>query len=685
MSGQKKQNRLSKEKSPYLLQHQYNPVDWYAWGEEAFEKARSENKPIFLSIGYATCHWCHVMEHESFENENIAAILNENYISIKLDREERPNVDEIYMSVLTQVMGQGGGWPMSMWLTPDLKPFYGGTYFPPDSRYGRPGFGSILIQLSEIWKNRLEDIRVNSEEIVEHLKKMSTARYPKSEAPLEPKIIDNAYEKLKSNFDSDYGGFGHAPKFPQVSYLMFLLRYFHRTQKQDALLMVEKQLQAMSNGGIYDHLGGGFARYSTDEYWLIPHFEKMLYDNAQLIRIYSEAYQITKKEFYKIIAKETADFVLREMTDPLGGFYSAYDADSEGMEGKFYIWKKSEIQNILKQESEAFSNEYDVTESGNWNDPHHDMSTFNVLNRIRTATDLDSSVNAFHKFKAARDQLLLERSKRIKPLLDHKVLLSWNALMISALSFAGRALNESKYIEAARKSADFCIKNFKQKTNWLRRYCDGEVAIEAVLEDYSYFVSALLDLYEASFEAKYLELAIELNAYVVEKFHDPTNGGFFQVEAGKSDLLTRTKDIDDGAMPSANNFALLNCIKIEQITGDKNLQNVIEKTIDSYQPFAEKHPMAVPLLLCAVDQKIGSTQQVVFAGDQSHFMEILNQKYLPNAIFLNSEFKNSPLTNSKGKVNQKNSVYVCENFVCKRPLTEASDLNDLFLSTKTSN
>lgn len=685
MNLQKKQNRLSKEKSPYLLQHQYNPVDWYPWGEEAFEKARRENKPIFLSIGYATCHWCHVMEHESFENENTAAILNENFVSIKLDREERPDVDEIYMSVLTQVMGQGGGWPMSMWLTPDLKPFYGGTYFPPDSRYGRPGFGSILIQLSEIWKNRPDDIRSSSDEIVEHLKKMSTARYPKSEAPLEQKIIDNAFEKLKSNFDSECGGFGHAPKFPQVSYLMFLLRYYYRTQQEDALLMVEKQLQAMANGGIYDHLGGGFARYSTDEYWLIPHFEKMLYDNAQLIRIYSEAYQITKKEFYKIIAKETADFVLREMTDALGGFYSAYDADSEGMEGKFYIWKKSEIQNLLKQESEAFCTEYDVTESGNWNDPHHDMSTFNVLNRIRTATDENSSVSAFHKFKTARDQLLLERSKRIKPLLDHKVLLSWNAMMISALSFAGRALNEVKYIEAAKKSADFCIKNFKQKTKWLRRYCDGEVAIEAVLEDYSYFVSALLDLYDATFESKYLELAIELNSYVIDKFYDLTNGGFFQVEAGKSDLLTRTKDIDDGAMPSANNIALLNCIKIEQITGDKNLHSIIEKTIDSYQPFAEKHPMAVPLLLCAVDQKIGSSQQVVFAGDQSQFMEVLNKKYLPNAVFLNSDFKKSPLTVSKDKVNQKSTVYVCENFVCKRPLTEATELNQLFLSTKTSN
>ncbi|MBI5377458.1 MAG: thioredoxin domain-containing protein, partial [Thaumarchaeota archaeon] len=543
------ENHLIHETSPYLLQHAHNPVDWYSWNETALKKAVDENKPIFLSVGYSSCHWCHVMEHESFENEDIAKIMNEHFVSIKVDREERPDLDDIYQKVCQMTTGQGG-WPLSVFLTPDQKPFYVGTYFPSLDSYGRPGFGSLLRQLAQAWGEKPNDVKKAAENFMENLQKMEKITTP---SKLEKSILDEAAMNLMQISDNTYGGFGGAPKFPNAANLSFILRYSKISKISKFSEFVFKTLNKMAKGGIFDQIGGGFHRYSTDARWLVPHFEKMLYDNALLPIVYSEAYQITKDPFYLEVIQKTLNFILREMTSNEGGFYSALDADSEGEEGKYYTWKKQEIQEILGKYSDVFCLYYDVTDGGNF-------EGHTILNN-----NISMSTTAFH-FGMPEDRvkqiisdssgmLLESRSHRIRPGLDDKVLTSWNALMISAFARGYRVSDDKSYLEAAEKCVSFIEKNLLSGNHLLRTYKNGQAKLKGYLEDYSYFINALLDVFEASPKSHYLELAASLANYLVDHFWDEQNNSFYFTADDHEKLIIRPKNNYDLSMPSGNSVA----------------------------------------------------------------------------------------------------------------------------------
>ncbi|MCI0496315.1 thioredoxin domain-containing protein, partial [candidate division KSB1 bacterium] len=507
MTQVKHTNKLIHQTSPYLLQHAHNPVNWYPWGEEALGLVRKLDKPIFLSIGYSACHWCHVMEHESFENEAIAQILNENFISIKVDREERPDIDEIYMTAV-QLMTGSGGWPLSVWLTPDLEPFYGGTYFPPEDRWGRSGFKKILLQISQLWQTRRGDVFKTANQLTNSLNQINQVQ--SGDTQLDHSLWKSAFKSAEQRFDERHGGFGSAPKFPMAMELSFLLRYYFHTGEKRALAMVEKSLQEMANGGIFDHLGGGFHRYSTDERWLVPHFEKMLYDNALLSVTYLEAYQLIKNANYKETAIATLDYVLREMTSPEGGFYSSQDADSEGEEGKFNVWKKNEIEAILgKDESRLFCDIYDVSEQGNWegkNIPHLRRSLEG------TANEYGLSVSELKdRLANSRQQLFGARSKRVPPATDDKILTDWNGLMISAFCKGYQILGDQKYLIAAQKAVDFLLEKLYIEWRILKTYRNGKSHLNGYLSDYAFLAAALIDLYESNFAWPYLATGIEIN------------------------------------------------------------------------------------------------------------------------------------------------------------------------------
>jgi uncharacterized protein len=678
-SGGRRPNRLALEKSPYLLQHAHNPVHWFPWGAEAFDKARSEDKPIFLSVGYSTCHWCHVMERESFENAEVAAVLNDHFVSIKLDREERPDVDEIYMKALTQVMGQSGGWPMSMWLTPELKPFYGGTYFPAVSGYGRPGFKSLLLQLADAWKNKRQEILHSSG----HITEMLTKPVPSSVVgELDVTLIQDAIKDFELRFDFSTGGFGSAPKFPQPSLLSFLLRHHARTGNQSALRMVELQLTSMATGGIYDHLGGGFSRYSVDDRWLVPHFEKMLYDNAQLLRVYTEAYQVTKNRSYLQIIQETGRYVLREMTSANGGFYSAQDADSEGVEGRYYVWPKDEIEQALGADASLFSEVYGVTESGNWSDPHHDTAGLNVLHLARSPDDVAREKNIevsvlLEKLALAKSKLLRLRSERVHPGLDDKVITSWNGLMISGLALAGRAIGEATFIEGARRSAEFILSSLYRDEKLLRRWRDNDVVGDGILEDYAYLAAGLIDLYEATFEERWLVVARRLMNVAIEQFFDSADGGFFTTIAGCPDLIARTKDLDDGAMPSASAITALNCLRLGRIFSDERLSDCAERAGRAVVGIMKMHPSAVPNMLIAVDFILGPTGEVVLVGDALEMKKLLDSSFLPRTIVLKAPSDLIPTVAGKTQLGGEPTAYVCESFVCQQPITNIFELQEL--------
>ncbi|MDY6972143.1 MAG: thioredoxin domain-containing protein [Thermodesulfobacteriota bacterium] len=678
-------NRLVNEKSPYLLQHAGNPVSWYPWSEEAFQKAKKENKPIFLSIGYATCHWCHVMAHESFEDEEVARILNEYYISIKVDREERPDVDKIYMSVCQSLTGRGG-WPLSIFMTPEGKPFFAGTYFPKLGRLGMTGFIDILKQISAMWQNDNQRILKTSEEITGLIN--SKAHSGSSDHVMGLDTLKKGYTQLANNFDSLLGGFGSAPKFPTPHNLSFLLRWHHRNSDPLALEMVEKTLDSMRRGGIFDQIGFGFHRYSVDEKWLVPHFEKMLYDQALSAIAYTEAYQVTGKVEFARVAREVFTYVLRDMTAPDGGFYCAEDADSEGEEGLFYLWEYKDIKEYLGEEvGELFCRFYNITKEGNFeqgrNIPHITVpiSTF-AKKEGMDPTELNKTL------RHAREILFDIRKKRVHPLKDDKILTSWNGLMIAAFAKGYQALGDQSYAHAARKAVDFVLKNLRSpEGRILRRYRLKEAAYPGYLDDYAFFVWGLIELYEATFEVTLLEEAVAINNAMFDIFWDQEGGGFFFTGKGNETLITRAKEIYDGALPSGNSVAASNFVRLSRMTGDVSLEKKAEQLTRSFSNEVFRYPMAYTQLLLAVDFMVGPSKEIVIAGDPGHestkaMVNAVHKKFLPNKVLLlrsnGVEGERLAALSSFVKpmvpIDRKATAYVCERYACKTPTTDASQL-----------
>jgi uncharacterized protein len=672
-------NRLIQEKSPYLQQHAHNPVNWYPWGEEAFEKARREDKPIFLSIGYSTCHWCHVMEHESFENEQIAELVNRWFVPIKVDREERPDIDRIYMQYVQATTG-GGGWPMSVWLTPDLKPFVGGTYFPPDNRYGRAGFPVILERIAEAWKTDRARILSTSSGIMQQLQQQAGAETHGPDQ-VDTTILDSAFNQFRRAFDSERGGFGQAPKFPRPAIYNFLLRYWKRTDRDEARDMVVETLVAMEKGGMNDQLGGGFHRYSVDEYWFVPHFEKMLYDQAQLVASYLEAFQITREPVLARAARHTLDYVIRDMTSSTGGFYSAEDADSapdaahpnKKSEGAFYIWSYAEVLSLLGQEKgTAFARRYGMEPDGNvQNDPHHEFTGRNILFQAELFVEDPES-----------ERILFEaRAKRPRPHLDDKILTCWNGLMISAFARAAAVLNDELYQGTAVQSAEFLLDTMLQPDGTiLRRYRDGDAAIPGMLEDYAFFAQGLLDLYETTGEFRWLESAISLTRKQREIFEDPT-GGFFASAHEDASRLMRMKDDYDGAEPSGNSVSLMNLLRLARITGLAEFETSARKLVAWIQPRALAVPSGMPQLLAAFEFDIAPPKEIVIAG--SHDAPIVHkiwENFDPNRIVLyagDQIAQYQPQIAAMQPRNNTTTFYVCQGFTCQAPVTNEEDLSRL--------
>ena len=683
----KSPNALLGEKSPYLLQHAYNPVNWYPWGDDALNRAKAEDKPIFLSIGYATCHWCHVMARESFENIETAAILNEHFVCIKVDREERPDLDEIYMKAV-QFMAGTGGWPLSVFLTPDLKPFYGGTYFPPRPMHGLPAFNDLLRSIASSWHENREQIAHNSEEVLRLVQRLyEHDRSAKAEAgELSDDLLENAYEQLVLQFDSEYGGFGakvaawsaKAPKFPLPSYLAFLLRYQYRKQKEYATRMVRETLYAMARGGIFDQLGGGFHRYSTDPHWLVPHFEKMLYDNALLARVYTEAFQVTGDQFFAQIAQRTLDWVLREMRAPEGGFYSAMDADSEGMEGAFYVWRPAEIRAVLGEErGDMLCRYFGVTAQGNF-----ERGT-SVLYRPELTEHTEGEEATI---QTGAQELLAARNKRIRPATDDKILTAWNGLMISAFAIGYQVFRDERYHEAATAAAHFILTTLKEDGRLLRRYRDGEAAISGTLEDYAYLSAALLDLYEASFDAQWLHAAIHLNESMLTLFGDDKGGGFVSSLTAKTEVGVSIKDAYDGPVPSGNSIAAQNLLRLAALMNNETLTRKAEGIFLTFRDSLEQRPLEHAQMLCALAYYLNPPLQIVVTAkteeEAQPFLALLGRHFLPQSVSVFTAPDESgaaladliPLIKDKAPRAGKPTVFICEQYTCKAPITALEEL-----------
>ena len=670
-------NRLAREKSPYLLQHAHNPVDWYPWGEEAFEKAARENKPLFLSIGYSTCHWCHVMERESFENDEISRVLNENFVAIKVDREERPDIDRIYM-LFVQASTGSGGWPMSVWLTPDRKPFFGGTYFPPDNRYGRPGFRMILERLAQSWRDDRARIEHSGAQVLEQLRQYSAVDPGYGMAG--PGALESAFFGFRRTFDARLGGFGQAPKFPRPSIHNFLLRYYAETRNQEALDMVLLTLREMAKGGMNDQLGGGFHRYSVDDHWFVSHFEKMLYDQAQLGVSYLEAFQITRDEQYAAAARDIFAYVLRDMTDPGGGFYSAEDADSvidpahphEKGEGAFYIWSEEEIRTALGEKDAAeFCEYFGVRDGGNVeHDPQGEFAGRNILYRAQRAEP--------PSLATSKKKLLEIRSARPRPLRDDKVLAAWNGLMISAFAKGAQILDEPRYAQAARAAADFLRRHLwdDSRKRILRRHREGESAIDGFLDDYAFTGLALLDLYDATFEAADFAWAVELAERAIALFEDSDGGGFFSTSG--ENLVLRLKDDYDGAEPSGNSGMALLLLRLARMTGRAGFLRSAERTLQAFSSRLEDAGTGVPQMLVAHAFALAKPREIVLAGraDDAVMREMLatiRRRFLPSAVVLRAEQAGRDMPAVGGLP----TAYVCENIACKLPVTSVTALDEL--------
>ena len=687
----KNHNRLIHEKSPYLLQHAENPVDWYAWGPEAFEKARRDNKPIFLSIGYSTCHWCHVMAHESFENPEVARLMNEVFVCIKVDREERPDIDNIYMRVC-QMMTGSGGWPLTILMTPDKKPFFAGTYIPRESHHGRLGMLDLIPRIKEVWDTQHAEILKTADQITASLSQLSQ---DSTGDELDKSTLKTAYEQLSSRFSEQYGGFGNAPKFPSPQNLLFLLRYWQSTNDEKALRMVVKTLQSMQEGGIYDHIGFGFHRYSTDSHWLVPHFEKMLYDQAMLAMAYIEAYQATGKKELRETAKKIFTYVLRDMTDQKGGFYSAEDADSEGVEGKFYVWTEDEIRKVLKgEEADLIINVFNVKKSGNFSDEASGENTgANILHLEKTLTEVafknKTSVDELkERVETARQKLFTARNKRIHPHKDDKILTDWNGLMIAALAKGAQACNEPEYANAAKRAADFILTDMRRTDGRiLHRYRDGHAAILANVDDYAFLIWGLLELYETVFDVHYLQTALDLNNEMIKYFWDEQNGGFYFTADDAEELIVRQKDIYDGAIPSGNSVAVLNLFRLARITANSDLEDKANKIMIAFSKDVKSVPSGYTQMMVGLDFGIGPSYEIVIVGnpeakDTKEMLNSLRKHFIPiKVVLLRPSDQEAPdiirlakFTEYQSSFDGKATAYVCLDYACKMPTTDTEEM-----------
>ena len=676
-SPKKYTNKLINETSPYLLQHAHNPVDWYAWGDEAFERARSEDKPVLVSIGYSACHWCHVMEHESFEDEETAAIMNENFINIKVDMEERPDVDRIYMDFVQMTTGSGG-WPLNVFLSPEKLPFFGGTYFPPVNRYNMPSFQRVLTSVADAWKTKRDDLLLSANEVLGEMRRVGLA--DTSGESLSVGQLDTAFQSFVRYFDATNGGFGGAPKFPPAMSMEFLLRYYNRTKNENALEIVTKTAVKMAHGGIYDQLGGGFHRYAVDAVWLVPHFEKMLYDNAQLARIYLHIFQATGDEFYKRIAVETLEYVKREMTDAGGGFYSTQDADSEGVEGKFFVWTPPEIEEILgAEDAPIFNFYYDVSEDGNFEEK-------NILNVNYT---MDATAKALkitpeklrEVLETGREKLFAEREKRVKPFRDEKVLTAWNGLMLATFAEASAILGRADFLEVAKKNADFILENLQKDGYLLRTWKDGRAKLNAYLEDYANFADGLTELYQVSGDVKYLQAAKWLADLLITEFWDEENGGFFFTANNHEELLVRKKDYFDNATPSGNSVAADVLLKLAKLTGDERYERFAVTVLRIAATQARRYPQGFGRILSALEFYFNPTKEIVVLGSSDELKSEIWRGFLPNKVVVLAEKAGEntgliPLLQERSQIDGQPTAYVCENFACQRPVTTAEDLRE---------
>jgi len=676
-------NHLIHETSPYLLQHAHNPVDWRPWGEEALQKARTENKPILLSVGYSACHWCHVMEHESFENEEIAALMNELFVNIKVDREERPDLDEIYMNAVQLLTGRGG-WPMTVFLTPEGKPFYGGTYFPPEDRYGVPGFPRVLKAVAQAYQERPQEIEKNVAQIVGALNRLGD--FKETQRPFARDAIGKSAEQLSQAYDPEYGGLGQAPKFPNAGVFELFLRHYQSSKERRFLEMVTNTLIRMAQGGIYDHLGGGFHRYSVDAKWLVPHFEKMLYDNSQLLRSYADVFRLTQEPLFKRVAEETTEYLLREMLHPEGGFYSTQDADSEGEEGKFFVWTPDEIKQLLGEEvGEIFCRVYDVSDVGNF-------ERRNILHPILT---LEQSAKFFRRepreieriVAEARQRLFQEREKRVKPFRDEKILASWNGLMLSGLAETMNVSPNTLYLEAAQRTVDFIFSRMFRDGLLLHTYKDGQAKFPGYLDDYAFLGVGLLDLYEATLDRSLLERAGQMAEAMIREFWDEIDGGFFYTGKSHEQLISRTKPAFDSSIPSGNSLATQLLLRLYHYTGKEDYLKRAEKVLRLYYDAMEKQPFGFAHMLSALDFYLEKPKEIVVVGkrEEAATQELLNKihsLYLPNKTLQLAEpgrplSEISPLLEGKTQLQGKPTVYVCHNFTCSPPVTEGEELKGL--------
>lgn len=673
-------NRLIHETSPYLRQHAHNPVDWYPWSQEALAKARAEDKPILLSVGYSACHWCHVMERESFEDEATAQVMNDYFINIKVDREERPDIDAIYMQAV-QALTQHGGWPMTVFLTPEGEPFYGGTYFPPEPRYGMPGFQQVLEAMHDVWINRRDDAVTSARELASQLS--DAAEIPPSNISLTSQLLDRAAAAIKQRFDSRNGGWGGAPKFPAPQTIDFLLRTHQRHSDQTARQQVETTLLKMAHGGMYDQLGGGFHRYSVDERWLVPHFEKMLYDNAQLARVYLHAYQLTGNAEYRRIVEETLDYVKREMTAPEGGYYAAQDADSEGVEGKFFVWSLAEVRQALGQDAALFAQIYDVTAQGNWEHT-------NILHLPRPLEDIarvtGKPVERLREIVERGKRVLFAiREQRIHPGRDDKVLANWNGLMLGAMAEAGRVLGRGDYLDSARRNAEFVLTTMRRDDRLLHTYKDGQAKIQGFLSDYALYADGLIALYRATFETRWLVAAQSFAEHLLDHFWDDSDGGFFQTSDEHETLITRPKDLFDEAVPSGNAVAAQVLLQLAALVGEPEYDRRARATIELVTGGIQRYPSAFATMLNALDFALATPREVAIIGEPAQpttqqFLDVLDQRFMPNVIVAAAQPDDAaaiellPLLRDRPQQGGKPTAYVCRSFVCNLPTTDVTTM-----------
>ena len=685
---ERKPNRLIKEKSPYLLQHAYNPVDWYPWNDDAFQKAKADDKPVFVSIGYSTCHWCHVMEKECFEDIEVAELMNQTFVCIKVDREERPDLDAAYMAVC-QSMGRNCGWPLNVIMTFEKNPFFVTSYIPKNDRYGSIGMVSLVPQIGKIWKTRRGEMEAIGRELKEHVEPRIEAQ-PQSK--LDINTLDDAYEQLFLRFDQENGGFGGAPKFPSPHNLLFLLRYWYRTKEKTAWDMVEKTLRAMRLGGIFDQIGFGFHRYSTDAQWLVPHFEKMLYDQAFLALAYLEAFQASGQLKFKITAKETLDYVLRDLVAVKGGFFSAQDADSEGEEGKFYVWTQNEIQQTLSPEdAELATKLFEVKAEGNYVERIRDRSGKNILRLAMPIEDLATETNLstdqlIGKLGKIKNILFQTRQKRVQPAIDYKILADWNGMIIAALARASSVLDEPKYLAVAIEAADFILKEMRTEKGVLyHRFAKGERAVLGLLDDYAFLVFGLLEIYEAKFDEKYLAAAQELTKSMIEKFWDKQNGGFYFTAQTSDQAIPRLKQTYDGAVPSGNSMALLDLIRLARLSGNAALEGYVQKLLKTFSEEIKNQPLGHTFMLVGLEFALGPSFSVILVGEPAEtetqqMLVALRKNYVPN-LTVKMWSPQTKMLQIEGisyeKIDGKTTAYVCQDQTCMPPTNETAKMLEL--------